>query len=363
MAQLIFYFSLGDASISTVATHVEDVLVKHFKELTPITTFNSEDSVVRIYIAEGASVINVRSFSDGLVSITVDYSKKDRENKLNTYNTMLEIEKELQTKIEGLKWSRTFPSIKPDQSYRYYLTSDNRLTEYDVEEMVFDEVSPYQRVQIVRSTTLGHILVLDTLQNLAESDVIYTHTLMQKGKENYKDKSILILGGGDGALLYELLKENPKEVIMLELDEVVMKACAKYMRSACGTVLDNYEGENYKIIVGDCIPSLEKYQKEGKKFDYVFGDLTDVPISVDQSKELWDFIDVILNRSFEVLNPNGKFMTHVNGVGTPEAMVSYKKHLESLKFPVTVTTDEAYVPSFFETWSFCQVSRAGKTEQ
>ena len=57
-----------------------------------------------------------------------------------------------------------------------------------------------------------------------------------------------MIGGGDGALLYELLKENPRNVIMLEIDDVVMKACAKYMRSICGDVLDKRSGPNYNVI-------------------------------------------------------------------------------------------------------------------
>lgn len=40
---------------------------------------------------------------------------------------------------------------------------------------------------------------------------------MNKGEENYKDKTILILGGGDGALLNELLKESPKFVTMVDI--------------------------------------------------------------------------------------------------------------------------------------------------
>lgn len=56
---------------------------------------------------------------------------------------------------------------------------------------------------------------------------------------------------------------------------------------------------------------LDQYIEEGRKFDYVFGDLTDVPISEDSSSELWSFIGVILEKSFKVLKPGGKFMTHV----------------------------------------------------
>jgi spermine synthase len=85
------------------------------------------------------------------------------------------------------------------------------------------------------------------LTDLADSDLIYTETLMQRGKENFEGKEVLILGGGDGALLYELLKEKPKFVTMLEIDDVVMNACKKYLRKCCGTCLDDYNTDNYKV--------------------------------------------------------------------------------------------------------------------
>ena len=48
---------------------------------------------------------------------------------------------------------------------------------------------------------------------------------MQRGKENYEGKEIVILGGGDGALLWELLKEKPKFVYMLEVGIILMCCC------------------------------------------------------------------------------------------------------------------------------------------
>lgn len=138
---------------------------------------------------------------------------------------------------------------------------------------------------------------------------------MSRGKEDYKDKEIIILGGGDGALLYELLKERPKNVIMLEIDDVVVKSCSKHMRSICGDVLDKKSGDNYQIIIGDCMPSLQVFKREHRKFDYVFGDLTDIPISDDPSSEPWKFIMQVIEMSFDVLKPGGKFMTHVSCPG------------------------------------------------
>lgn len=183
--------------------------------------------------------------------------------------------------------------------------TDERIIEYDIDKVLFDKRSEFQKIQIVHSKTLGNMLILDELQNIAEADLIYTETLMQRGKENYEGKEICILGGGDGALLYELLKENPKHVVMLEIDDLVMEACNKYMDSICGDVLKVRKRENFEIIVGDCMVWLEKYIKDEKKFDYVFGDLTDIPISDTPTGEIWDFIRTILESSFKVLKPDG----------------------------------------------------------
>lgn len=183
--------------------------------------------------------------------------------------------------------------------------SDERIIEYDIDKVLFDKRSEFQKIQIVHSKTLGNMLILDELQNISEADLIYTETLMQRGKESYTGKEICILGGGDGALLYELLKESPKNVVMLEIDDLVMDACNKYMNSICGDVLEVRKGDNYEIIVGDCMVWLDKYIKDERKFDYVFGDLTDIPISDTPTGEIWDFIRTILEKSFAVLKNDG----------------------------------------------------------
>lgn len=128
--------------------------------------------------------------------------------------------------------------------------ADERILEYDIDEVLFEEKSPYQKVQIVHSKSFGNLLLLDDLQSklvwieakisvnnylvpclkngyllfsdLSEKDIIYTETLMQRGKEDYRGKEIVILGGGDGGLLWELLKEEPKFVTMLEVSETLL---------------------------------------------------------------------------------------------------------------------------------------------
>lgn len=56
---------------------------------------------------------------------------------------------------------------------------------------------------------------------------------------------------------------------------------------------------------------MDKFIESGAKFDYVFSDLTDIPLSkVPQSAE-WQFLLNIVDKSFALLNTTGQFLTHV----------------------------------------------------
>lgn len=43
--------------------------------------------------------------------------------------------------------------------------TDERILEYDIDKVLFDKRSPFQKVQIVHSKSLGNMLVLDELQS------------------------------------------------------------------------------------------------------------------------------------------------------------------------------------------------------
>lgn len=47
----------------------------------------------------------------------------------------------------------------------YFISSDERLLEYDIDEVVFEEKTNFQKVQILHSKSLGNMLVLDDLQS------------------------------------------------------------------------------------------------------------------------------------------------------------------------------------------------------
>ena len=71
--------------------------------------------------------------------------------------------------------------------------------------LLFSERTPYQLVEIYSTLDFGNVLVLDGFTNLAESDLVYTHSLMCKGVQVRRQMKGLkmclfyMLGGGTAA--------------------------------------------------------------------------------------------------------------------------------------------------------------------
>ncbi|ODM89353.1 Spermine synthase [Orchesella cincta] len=101
---------------------------------------------------------------------------------------------------------------------------------------------------------------------------------------------------------------------------------------------------------------MKKWKAEGKTFDYVISDLTDIPLSKKPEDGLWDFIVKIINMSFSLLSPNGKYLTHATGSSNDNALNVFENVLETqLDFRVTFTKTNVFVPSFLEDWVFYQI--------
>ena len=56
--------------------------------------------------------------------------------------------------------------------------------------MLYDQPSEHQHIMVLDTTEFGKLLLLDDQANLAESDLVYTTTLMGGGTEDFKDKQV-----------------------------------------------------------------------------------------------------------------------------------------------------------------------------
>uniref|UniRef100_G1MDC6 Spermine synthase n=1 Tax=Ailuropoda melanoleuca TaxID=9646 RepID=G1MDC6_AILME len=263
------------------------------------------------YINKNGSFANLRIYPHGLVLFDLQSYDGDSQGQEvdSLLNKVEERMKEL-SQDSTVRVKRLPPIVRGGAIDRYWPTADGRLVEYDIDEVVYDEDSPYQNIKILHSKQFGNILILSGDVNLAESDLAYTQAIMGSGKEDYSGKDVLILGGGDGGILCEIVKLKPKMVTMVEIDQMVIDGCKKYMRKTCGDVLDNLKGDCYQVLIEDCIPVLKRYAKEGREFDYVINDLTAVPISTSPEEDsTWEFLRLILDLSMKVLKQDGKYFT------------------------------------------------------
>merc|ERR1711892_522000 len=133
----------------------------------------------------------------------------------------------------------------------YWTATDERIVECSIKSVVHEEQSEYQKIQILDTIDFGRTLLLDGQVNLAESDLIYTLTLLHD--EEYGGAEVLILGGGDGALLSQLLctTPSPAHVTMVELDQAVMTAVARHMPAVLWRALPHLSGRFREDWIGE----------------------------------------------------------------------------------------------------------------
>uniref|UniRef100_A0A8C5EAI1 Spermine synthase n=1 Tax=Gouania willdenowi TaxID=441366 RepID=A0A8C5EAI1_GOUWI len=295
----------------------------HEQELTETVHDTDGHGYLATFVGKNGRLVILRVHSHGLVTIDLQCYEEDDiaqlDNLLNALERnpiclsfFLSIHPRLPALVRGAKVDRYWP------------TADGRIVEYDIDQVVKSHLEPSQAV----------------------------------GKRNYAGKEVLILGGGDGGILAELVKQKPKMITMVEISFTckVIEGCRRYMRKTCGDILDNLQGDCYQILIEDCVPLLKKYVQEGRTFDYVINDLTAIPISTSPEEDsTWEFLRLILDLSIQVLHPRGKYFTQGNGATLTEALSLYEQQLEKLSCPVEFRKEVVCVPSYLEQYPFIQL--------
>ena len=133
--------------------------------------------------------------------------------------------------------------------------------------------SKYQKIGLVELEGYGRALILDDLVQSSEADeFIYHESLVHPAMTLHPEpRDVLIIGGGEGATLRDVLKHNcVKRAIMVDIDEVVVEFSKKYLEFM-------HQGSFYdprsEVVIMD---GFEYIKKVGERsFDVVILDLTD----------------------------------------------------------------------------------------
>lgn len=156
----------------------------------------------------------------------------------------------------------------------YWLTEDEYdflKIDYRIKEVIFKEKSPYQEVMILDSYPFGRMLTLDGIvQTTAADGYIYNEMISHVPIAIHQNpKKVLIIGGGDCGVAREVSKyEQIEQIDMVEIDEVVTKACLEHLTEVSGGLSD----ERVNFIFEDGV----KFVKDKKnEYDIIIVDSSD----------------------------------------------------------------------------------------
>lgn len=314
-----------------------------------------QDGFLQMFISPSGSHMILRGHATGLVTIDIHEFVTSSDSKIFNNQEIEMIEKSIKDTLMCDK-SKSLPAIRRGEDVEvYYPTVDGRIMELDFKEVVHDVQSKYQKVVVAKSDSLGNVLILDGDLNMGESDTIYTHTLMQKGKINYAGKTCLVLGGGDGGLLYELVKEGAKKVTLVDIDEEVINAAKKHLRGVCYDVLDTLHGPNYEVIIGDAVEHLRNFAEKNLKFEFILYDLTAIPVTTKPIEKEWAFLEETIRASLKVLEENGKFLCHSTALLALESISRFEGMISSIDKNIHWLKHPAFIPSFHEVSAFYEI--------
>ncbi len=212
-----------------------------------------------------------------------------------------------------------------------------------VKNIVYTKKSKYQLIEIIDTYNFGRSLVLDNTTQICEVDEhIYHEVFVHPAMICHpKPEKVLIIGGGDGGVLREVLKHPcVKRAVLVEIDEDVIKAVRKYMPYVPKGAFDDPRSE---IVIED---GLKYVEQAAEKFDIIFMDLTD---EIGPSIPLYTV--EFYKKVRRILNNDGILITQALGIDhRPEALRKICSDLKST-FKI-VDYYFIYIPSFTGRWAF-----------
>ncbi|SHJ59839.1 spermidine synthase [Clostridium amylolyticum] len=142
---------------------------------------------------------------------------------------------------------------------------------YKVKETLVTKKTPYQELAIVDTYALGRMLLLDGIvQTSIEDEYVYHEMIAHIPLFTHPNpKKVLVVGGGDGGSIREILKHpSVEKAVLCEIDQVVIDECKRYLPEI-SCALDD---ERCEIFIGDGIKYVHEHKNE---FDVIIVDSTD----------------------------------------------------------------------------------------
>jgi len=236
--------------------------------------------------------------------------------------------------------------------YQWYTEqfAPTELHAHAIEETYFAGRTPFQSVAVLRTPVFGKMLVLDgDTQSSQNDEKIYHETLVHPAMASVDDRSeVLILGGGEGATLREVLRDpSVRRCTMVDIDGQVVELSKKYLPEWSDGAFDDPRA---RVIIGDAL----KFLKEDRdRYGVVISDLTE-PLPDSPSFPLFNgdvFRDVKAR-----LAPGGVYVLQASTAGFHNMALHAKMGRSLRAYFKHVRSFYTHVPAFDNDWAFIACS-------
>ena len=200
--------------------------------------------------------------------------------------------------------------VDPSEEREYHSPSSGIF--FKLKKLLYRDKSDYQKIEVIENEYFGRVLLLDDLVQTSERDEFFYHEMLVHPAfvSHPSPQSILVIGGGDGGALKEILRYPIEHACLVEIDQQVIDVSKEYFP----WLLPSLEDERTELIIAD---GIEFIDKTDKKFDIVFIDSSD-PTGPSASLHERDFYE------------NLKRCLNLEGIVVLQAGSPFY-HLESLK--------------------------------
>jgi spermidine synthase len=143
---------------------------------------------------------------------------------------------------------------------------------YGIDEILHESNNGSQHLRLFRNEIFGHVLTLNGVIQTTERDEFVYHEMLAHTPilAHGAAHDVLIIGGGDGGLMEEVLKHQSIEhVTLVEVDADVVAFSKQHLRSICG---DAFDDPRVEIVIAD---GAEFAMTTDRRYDVILIDSTD----------------------------------------------------------------------------------------
>ena len=221
----------------------------------------------------------------------------------------------------------------------------------EIREVLYRSGTGLQDIFIFENPTFGRVMALDGVVQVTEGDEFIYHEMLAHVPlfAHGAVRRVLIIGGGDGGLLEEVLKHPVERATMVEIDRGVVDLAKEYLPGICGNA---FEDPRTELVIAD---GAAFAAETSERYDVVLVDSTD-PIGP---------AEILFGRTFyencrRCLAPGGILATQ-NGVAfvQGEELTGSHRHLRALFADATAYV--VAVPTYI--WGFMALGWASDNRE